>query len=177
MKVSLDIEGTLADIHMPVIELLEERKGTSLSEIERWNLKGHDLSLDEFLETAKGVWEERWEEVPPTEPSLKNKISKLDSDHEVDLVTSRKNSVEEMKKWVQSHEVPYSDFISIGEKYELDYDVWIDDSPLLARKIDPVILYDEPWNQRVPDSEIVDRVGTTEKDLSNIEEILETLDK
>lgn len=72
----------------------------------------------------------------------------------MDIVTARDDSThEDVKKWLKMHGVAFNNYVGVlegTEKARLDYDVFIDDSPInahtmLARE-KAVILYSQPWN-------------------------------
>ncbi|MBT6807292.1 MAG: hypothetical protein HOA48_03005, partial [Nitrosopumilus sp.] len=61
-----------------------------------------------------------------------------------------------VKSWLKHHNIVYDNYVSVIDgpmKADLDYDVFIDDSPLNALKFlennKKVILYSQPWNQHI----------------------------
>ncbi|MBA4718944.1 MAG: hypothetical protein HRO68_07590 [Nitrosopumilus sp.] len=58
-----------------------------------------------------------------------------------------------MKKFLKKHKISYNNIIFSENKEELDYDTFIDDSPINAIKIfdagKSVLLYNQPWNQDI----------------------------
>jgi len=86
---------------------------------------------------------------------------------QVDIVTARESSTDSfVKNWLKLHDVTYQNYVSVIDgpmKADLDYDVFIDDSPLNAIKFlkrkKTVFLYSQPWNQHISDQN-VQRIST-----------------
>ena len=80
----------------------------------------------------------------------------------MDIVTAREKSTNSfVKSWLNHHDISYDNYVSVIDgpmKADLDYDVFIDDSPLNAVKFldnnKKVILYSQPWNQHVSENKI-----------------------
>ena len=58
-----------------------------------------------------------------------------------------------MKNWLKLHNIDFNNYVGVVEgieKSKLDYDIFIDDSPLNAKSMlekgKSVILYSQPWN-------------------------------
>ena len=76
---------------------------------------------------------------------------------QVDIVTARERSTDSfVKNWLNYHDISYDNYVSVIDgpmKADLDYDVFIDDSPLNAIKFlennKKMILYSQPWNQHI----------------------------
>ena len=69
-------------------------------------------------------------------------------------MTAREDSTHnDVKNWLKLHKINFKNYVGVVEgieKSELDYDVFIDDSPLNAKSMlekgKSVILYSQPWN-------------------------------
>ena len=80
----------------------------------------------------------------------------------MDIVTARERSTDSfVKNWLNYHDISYHNYVSVIDgpmKADLDYDVFIDDSPLNAIKFlennKKVILYSQPWNQHISNYEL-----------------------
>jgi len=66
-----------------------------------------------------------------------------------------------VKNWLKTQNIAYHKYVSVEEgskKVELNYDIYIDDSPLNAKKIansrKNILLYSQPWNLTIRDSRI-----------------------
>jgi hypothetical protein len=124
------------------------------------------IDKNQFFQLLDEAWDD-WENIPPTEPNLAEKVSRIKSLGSLDVVTGRsKRTVESAKNWLKHHRIPYQRFIRVPgmrDKIHLNYDVYIDDAPelmpLISRNPDMVgILYQRPWNQNVPDMPKISKV-------------------
>lgn len=172
MRISLDIEETLADVRSLIIPRLKEEIGAEI-EIKDWNLRNSPFSLDTLLELTREIWRSRWREIPLLERDLPSVLFRIDQMNEmaIDIVTARENCKTQMKKWLEMKEIPYKKYISATDKSELDHDVFIDDNPELAGEVN-LILYDQPWNREVNDEKIIARIGE-ERSFKDIPGILQ----
>ena len=81
---------------------------------------------------------------------------------QVDIVTARERSTDSfVKNWLNYHDISYDNYVSVIDgpmKADLDYDIFIDDSPLNTIKFlennKKVILYSQPWNQHISNNKI-----------------------
>ncbi|MEN2974919.1 MAG: hypothetical protein ABDH32_05000, partial [Candidatus Caldarchaeales archaeon] len=108
----------------------------------------------------------RWPEIPPTEDRIVEKLLRLKSLGRLDIVTARSKETEVYAlEWLRKHEIPYDNYVWVesGEsKAMLDYDVYIDDSPFLARALQNkdkiVLVYDQPWNRELIEANNIKRI-------------------
>ena len=81
----------------------------------------------------------RWETIPTTEKNLEKTTKKLLEFGTVDIVTAREQFTNVyVKDWLQFHNISYTNYVSVIDgtfKADLDYDLFIDDSPLNIQKI------------------------------------------
>lgn len=118
--------------------------------------------------------------MPAMEGSIGEKVSRLSSFGQVDIVTGRTlDTVEFVKKWLKLHKVTYDNFVSVsssGEKAGLNYDVYIDDAPDLAWKVIGtqryLMLYDHEWNRGIEDNIFVSRIRNLSEAYEKIHQIL-----
>ena len=104
---------------------------------------------------------------PPTEKNLSKNTKKLLEFGQVDIVTAREKSTDQfVKNWLDFHDISFDNYVSVVDgtfKAELNYDLFIDDSPLNAEKFiqknKSVLLYHQPWNANFSDSKIT-RIST-----------------
>lgn len=146
-----------------------EMLGTSLKldDLDTWaSWRKFGIDKNQFFQLLDEAWDD-WENIPPTEPNLAEKVSKIRSIGSLDVVTGRsKRTVESAKNWLKHHEIPYQRFVRVPgmrDKIYLSYDVYIDDAPelmpLISRNPEMVgILYQRPWNQNVPDMPKISKV-------------------
>jgi len=176
LKIALDVDGVLADvIGSWLIYSNKIRPNISKDDITSWDFwKKFNIDRYDFYKELTSCWK-NWNSIPPTENNL-SKFTKILSDFgQVDIVTAREISTDSfVKNWLKLHKVTYQNYVSVIDgpmKADLDYDVFIDDSPLntikfLQRKKN-VFLYSQPWNQHIRDPNI--------QRVSNLSEIIEKL--
>lgn len=155
MRIALDVDGVLADvIHAWLSYNNKIRTMILKSDMSEWDFwKKYNINKFEFYEELSRCWKS-WKSIPPTENNLSyasREISKLGT---VDIVTAREDSTHDhVKNWLKMHDIAFRNYVGVlegTEKAKLDYDVFIDDSPLNAESIlafgKSVILYNQPWN-------------------------------
>ena len=171
MKICLDVEGVLADSHVPLVQSYNSSHNTnfSVSDITAWGAQAKlGLSEKELLDQLAEIWEKRWKEIPTTEKGLPEKVKALTDQYKVAIVTTRKVNASEIMKWLDYQGIGYHEFMTLEDnksytaKSDLNFDVWIDDNPHLAPKIASrkrkLLLYDRPYNKNVAENEYVARV-------------------
>jgi uncharacterized HAD superfamily protein len=92
--------------------------------------------------------------------NLSTTISSLSNISDVDIVTAREESTHTyVKNWLSYQKITYNNYVGVLEgleKTKLDYDIFIDDSPINAKNMldggKSVILYTQPWNLKFDDS-------------------------
>jgi 5'(3')-deoxyribonucleotidase len=180
MKIALDVDSVLADVIVTWLDVYREFSGHSLmkTEVNTWNFwRNLDLTRKQFEDIFTESWC-RWEQIPPTENNLAGTVKHLRQLHTVDIVTGRTlNTVPDVKKWLSWQNIAYEQFVRVPAytlKSNLEYDVFIDDSPYnvmgAAFKNRYSILYDQPWNQDVEPHPSIFRV-------KNLLEALEIVEK
>lgn len=168
MRISLDLDGVLADTIRLWLDLYREQTGRRLSkeEVNDWDFwRRLGFTEREFYESFMGVWR-HWERIPPTEPDLAGKVAALRRLGVVDIVTVREpETVKAAKAWLNRQGVIYQRLVVVPpprSKVDYPYDVYIDDSPNVVleavRRGRRALLYVQPWNHRVPDGAGVVRV-------------------
>ncbi|MEK6865052.1 MAG: hypothetical protein AABX06_01075 [Thermoproteota archaeon] len=168
MKIALDVDGVLADvIESWLIYNNKIRPNISKDDITNWDFwKKFKINRYDFYEELTSCWK-NWNSIPPTEGNLSIVTQNLSNFGQVDIVTARELSTDSfVKNWLKLHDVTYQNYVSVIDgpmKADLDYDVFIDDSPLNAIKFlkhkKNVFLYSQPWNQHISDQNI-QRIST-----------------
>jgi hypothetical protein len=119
-------------------------------------MKGDGNGWDGFLNITENTWKENPERIVPMEENVEKKVADLS--HRVErgggklyVVTARKNVESCLKAKLSSLGIEdhVEELIIKGHKDELDFDVYIDDYPLLYRKIasGAQIMVEKPWNR------------------------------
>ncbi len=162
LKIAVDLDGVLAESMFVWCKRANKEFGTRLKmeDLDSWSAwKKFPISKDDFYRILDESWDD-WLEIPPTEPDLAEKVSRVEKFGNLDIVTGRsKRTVEAARNWIDNQKVRYRDFVRVlgwRDKILLDYDVYIDDAPDLMPLISrsPTawgILYERPWNKSVID--------------------------
>ena len=176
MKIALDVDGVLADVIQSWLNYSNSiRDKISKHEITDWDFwKKHQINRYDFYAELSSCWK-NWKEIPATENNLSLVTKNLSELGNVDIVTARERSTDSfVKNWLEYYDVSYDNYVSVIDgpmKADLDYDVFIDDSPLNALKIiqqnKKIILYSQPWNQHISEKEVFR--------ISNLSEAIEKL--
>ncbi len=169
IKIGLDVDGVLADVIETWISYNNKiRTHITKSEIVEWDFwKRSRIEQFNFFEELSNCWK-NWEIIPPTESQLSLDIDEMSKIGSVDIVTAREKSTNHyVKNWLRSKNIHYSKYVQVSEgpeKANLDYDVFIDDSPINAKEIvdasKNIIIYNQPWNLRFndPHAKRIDRL-------------------
>ena len=158
-RIAVDLDGVLANTIVPVCRILNQRRSTPLSveSFNQWNAwKVAGITKDQFFRTLDEAWFS-WEEIPPTEDDLAEKVRPLTEFGVVDIVTGRSpTTVAAAKKWLKRQGISYDSFVrtanSTDSKASLEYDIYIDDNAELMTFLSSIplstgILYLQPWNK------------------------------
>ncbi|VVC05430.1 5' nucleotidase, deoxy (Pyrimidine), cytosolic type C protein (NT5C) [uncultured archaeon] len=155
MRIALDVDGVLADVIHAWLSYNNGKRSTmSKSDISEWDFwKKYDINKFDFYAELSMCWKS-WKTIPPTESDISYASKELSKVGTVDIVTAREDSThEDVKSWLKMHNVIYKNYVGVkegSEKAKLDYDVFIDDSPINAQHMlatgKPVIIYNQPWN-------------------------------
>jgi hypothetical protein len=160
LKIGLDVDGVLADVIHTWLDYNNKiRKTISKEEISEWNFwERYQIDKYDFYNELSLCWQ-TWYKIPSTEMNLSTTTSVLSNIGEVDIVTAREESTHTfVKNWLSYQEITYKNYVGVTEgleKTKLDYDIFIDDSPINAKSMldasKSVILYTQPWNLKFAD--------------------------
>ncbi len=163
MKIALDVDGVLADVITSWINHSNTKRSEIFKhQITDWEFwKKFQINQYDFYIELNACWK-NWSSIPPTEDNLSHTTKSLSDLGQVDIVTAREKSTDSfVKSWLNEHNIAYDSYVSVIDgpmKADLDYDVFIDDSPLNAENFlknnKKMILYSQPWNQHVSDNKI-----------------------
>ena len=155
LKIGLDVDGVLADVIHAWLDYNNTiRAPISKEEISEWDFwKKHQINKYDFYKELSLCWQ-TWNKIPSTEENLSTSTSILSSVGAVDIVTAREELTHtHVKSWLSSQKITYKNYVGVLEgieKTKLDYDIFIDDSPINAKSMldagKSVILYTQPWN-------------------------------
>lgn len=155
-KITIDVDGTIADIHRMWAKKVSELYKTdfTLEDITDWNwgekARSLGLTFDDCLNLYKRIWLDEWQSIPLTDPFVINTLNFLINEYDVDIVSAELIE-EKIKSWLDYNSIPYKKVIFTDKKSELSYDVFIDDNPELTKKLQSnrLIIYNRPWNINV----------------------------
>ncbi len=158
MKIALDVDGVLADVMESWLNYNNKlRSPISKEEIASWDFwKKFNINRYDFYKELAICWK-NWKTLPPMESNLSQITKKLSEYGQVDIVTARELSTDNfVRNWLDLHGVVYENYVSVIDgtmKADLDYDLFIDDSPLNAEKFLEkkkfFFLYSQPWNRHI----------------------------
>ncbi len=176
LKVAVDIDGVLADLYSRFLYLINKDFGTSyvVGDIANWNLFDilpitKELKEKYGAKTAESIawryFDLAWLSPHKLKPltgaveAMKKLVERRDL--QLDIVTARRvHSVPDIIKWIDLHGLPYHAIVILdtfnpnypADKARLDYNIYLDDSPGLARKManhpgKKQLLFDYPHNR------------------------------
>ncbi len=168
MKIALDLDGTLADIiGLWLVEYNKKsRERLDYHNITKWDFwmkLGYTPSR--FFKELSDCWK-RWKSIRPIEDRVSYFVNQLNRYAKVDIVTARDpESSIYAKEWLKYNNIKYDQFVLVArgsDKAYLDYDIFIDDSPINAKKISAldklILLYNQPWNRDVDEDSNIIRI-------------------
>ncbi len=176
MKIALDVDGVLADVIESWLNYSNTiRPKISKNDITDWNFwKKFEINRYDFYKELSSCWK-NWNSIPTTENNLSFITKNLSNIGQVDIVTARERSTDSfVKSWLNYHDISFDNYVSVIDgpmKADLDYDVFIDDSPLnvsnFLKHNKRVILYSQPWNKHISE----DRIHR----ISNLSEVIKII--
>jgi len=173
-RIAVDLDGVLANTMEVCCKIINMRHSThfKVSSFNRWKAwETANISKDEFFRILDEAWFE-WRSLPPTEERLAEKVGKLLEFSKVDIVTGRSpETVASAKSWLKTQEIKFNRFVRTNsgtEKVDLNYDVFIDDSPevmsaLSSKPNGHAILYTQPWNREIQEMPRILRANSWDK--------------
>ena len=184
-RLAVDLDGVLADTMAACCKIINKRysshfKVSSFNRWKAWETLG--ISKNEFFHILDQAWSE-WNSIPPTEDRLDEKVGKLLEFCDLDIVTGRSaHTVASAKSWLETQEIRFNAFVRTDsgmDKVNLNYDVFIDDSPelMLALSSKPngyAILYTQPWNEEVEELPKILRANSWDQIPELVHQVLES---
>ena len=178
MKIALDVDGVLADVIQSWLNYNNSIRPKILKhDIVDWDFwKKFKINRYDFYTELSSCWK-NWKSIPPTEENLSSTTQNLSNLGQVDIVTARERSTDSfVKNWLSHFDISYDNYVSVIDgpmKANLNYDVFIDDSPLNASRIlksnKKIILYSQPWNQHMTETQF-SRISTLSEAVEKIKQ-------
>lgn len=174
-RISVDVDGVLAHLDNRFLKAINEDYGTSytMKDWTDWNIWDAlpvlvDIQKKYGRQAAINVsWRyfdlgwlnpHKMQEVPAAGDAMRL-LQKRD-DLVLDIVTARRiNSVPDVIRWIRMRNIPHNQIVVLDafspktpDKATLPYDIYLDDSPGLARRMKDypnkvLLLFDYPYNQ------------------------------
>ncbi|OYT42812.1 MAG: hypothetical protein B6U78_00205 [Candidatus Aenigmarchaeota archaeon ex4484_224] len=187
LRIALDFDETLVDFNLAFINYFNKRFGIGITreDIKDWMFKSleekfgidHKKVQKEFVSFYRKVWNSNFEILKPTfdEDLSKMTFFLKEISEKLDIVTLNP-FVDKIRKWLEMNSIFYDEIVWVDtweEKFNLNYNVFIDDSPILAEiflKEKPrnkfLILIEKAWNRNFEENEFI-------KKARNFKEIVE----
>lgn len=156
MRLALDFDGVLSDtmkLWCHRYNQLYDRKIT-LNDIQDWDFfTSLGLSFDEAYSIFNWCWSNQ-EMLTPLESDVTQHVNKIAEEFNIDIVTSViPEHIPDIKKWLDRYEIPYDNIIHSNKKHELDYSLFIDDSPdnitNMIKSGRNALIYTQSWNKHL----------------------------
>ena len=170
IRIALDVDGVLADVMQAWLAMTNPGRLAPLakSDMSRWDFWARrNIRKRDFYAQLDACWKS-WESIPPTEPGLAESVRLLSGMGAVDIVTARTPDTNRyVRLWLGEFGIAYDGYVQVAAgrmKADLDYDVFIDDSPVNAeaflRNGKRVMLYEQPWNADTREADLLVRVSS-----------------
>jgi len=186
LRIALDLDGVLADLHSVLLDTFSRfaNRRITADMITQWDIVE---TLKPWLTSSYfNAWDDYGpERITPYELDAGLSVARIREAATVDIVTAHvESSRRSIERWLSLNRIPYDRLVLAGKgsglhKLSLDgnYEVFIDDNPILAANAPSkvlVILYSQPWNQRVRKLEANSNV-TRIRSLRQVPEVLSQL--
>ena len=149
-RISLDMDDTLAGTLRHLFRMYRRSMPTTWL---FYNEQG-GIQYNKFIQDVKNTWYRHWGEISPIESGQAAVVKELCTIGTVDIVTV--GFPEPKAEWARMHGIRHNELISVNsgqDKANLDYDVFIDDSPVNFQAFKEAgkqcILFDAEYNQDV----------------------------
>lgn len=149
MRVALDLEEVLADT---ISEACRSTDSIEAEDFHSWDLDDHTWQV--YSGVSDALWRHDPLSIPPVEPSLNEYTADIQQKADVlDIVTARLHVDESVELWLEHHDIEYDGIVSTRTpKYELEYDLYIDDNPEMFGQC-RLLLRHHPHNTQLDDME------------------------
>lgn len=181
-RISLDVDETIADVNRHIMALHNSRSSTrhQVSDLTDWGWSSVNITDQQFYELYNAVWRDMSHKIGLLVD--KRLLYSIAKHYEIDLVTMRgrvpelEDTVGPLRAWLERHGVSRFRLVIssvYSQKDVLGYDIYIDDSPVLAQSIAKsgkkvMFLVDKPHNRSFPGAANVRRVSDVNEALRAI---------
>lgn len=158
MKIALDFDGVTAYTTKLWVQKFNDRYGKEVTTraIDQWGFyEPLGITLNDCMELFSETWRD-WQNLEPMEQDMWQKTKMLCNLGKTDIVTNAKPEAKEyLEMWLTKHNIHYNELVFSDKKWELDYNVFIDDSPSNIEKIydagKVALVYNHAWNRHMVD--------------------------
>lgn len=158
MKIALDFDGVLSHTMKRWVAVYNTKPNKhaeiSTRDIDKWAFfENWGMNLEEAFGIFDECWRD-WEKLEPLEPDQWQKTKMLCNLGEMDIVTAvTEKYLPNIETWARCKGLHYNKLIHSNSKQDLDYDIYIDDSPKNILEIfdagKVALMYNQPWNRHV----------------------------
>jgi 5'(3')-deoxyribonucleotidase len=168
MRLGIDLDGVVANFIKGWMLRYNTEFGTSLNEdqVDHWDAAGylthfHDLSDFWNWAGASGHGPTVFRYLEPY-PGAIEALCDLATCHDIVILSMKGDwAAADTFKWIGEHRIPTREVHLLRDKWKVDCDVYLDDSPfaipeLVDHKPESIVCrYVRPWNEPVPGAEDV----------------------
>ncbi len=153
MKLVIDVDNTIAEIHRPIILEYGLHPKTRVTD---YNFFFNYGSEKKFYKVYKKIWNEKTHKIRLTDKKIPHVLNELKKKgHAIVIASNRGNGLEDtitsLKRWLQHHNIPY-DYLFITNSHAVKFDLGdllVDDNPeLVGINDNKLILFDRHYNRK-----------------------------
>lgn len=158
MRIGVDIDGVVADSYSYWLGELNKHYDKDIKAIYQYEMH---LIFDVPWEDMNKFFNDNVERLfigPSPMPGARHGLELLQQEHEIVLVTARREVEEEITlRWLKLHQIPYNQLFVVGDRSKAEIcleqviDIFIEDYAVNAKLIAevgcPVLLFDAPYNR------------------------------
>ena len=161
MKIALDFDGVLSNTMLRWVEEYNKTKRfgadmCGIRDVSEWDFyQKFSITRDQCFDIFHKIWKDHTKLIP-MEFDIGQKTRMLSNlcGGQMDIVTAvHANAFTEIRKFLEEHNVSFRDIVHSNTKHELDYDVYIDDSPKNVMQMKEAgkiaLMYNQPWNRHL----------------------------
>lgn len=155
-RVAVDLEEVLADT---IAESCRSTDKLSIDQFKTWDLDSYEWQV--YSGVSDALWRHDPLSIPLVEDGAPVAVNDLfDRSTQLDIVSARMHVDDQIQRWLSYHGMQYDQLISTRRpKYELDYDLFIDDNPEMHGYC-RLLLRDHEHNRQIDasNSKMTDRI-------------------
>ena len=180
MNLGFDIDGVISNFTKQFTDIIQKRYGVALSDSDMYSYEVN-LVLGIPKEDVAEIVTETLKSDLSLNPSAKETLDKLAAEgHKIYLLTARSEElIQHTSTWLKQKGIPYTKILYLikGKKSlaEFSVDLVVEDSLEealeLTKKVNHVLLFDQPWNKTKNVKGLIKRVYNWSEVYEEIEKI------